>query len=59
MEGLVMKYFVLNPAGNSPYHLASRIAMEAYANTINIENGKLAYDLREWIAMEEKKLTKD
>ena len=59
MEGLMMKYFVLNPAGNSPYHFASRIAIEAYANAINTENLKLADDLREWVAREEKKLTKN
>jgi len=30
MNGLMMKYFVLKPAGDSPYHTASRKAMKEY-----------------------------
>ena len=52
MSGLTMKYFVLKPAGDSPYHQASRMAMHAYADSIEKENPKLASELRDWIGRE-------
>lgn len=53
MNGLMMKYFVLKPAGDSPYSFASRSAMETYADAIGAENGKLADELRAWVKREE------
>lgn len=55
MDGLKMKYFVLKPAGNSPYAKASRSAMRAYAEIICDENYKLAIDLEQWAGEEEVK----
>lgn len=52
MDGLVMKYFVLKPAGRTPYHDASRMAMLAYAEAIQNENPDLAKDLRVWAGAE-------
>lgn len=54
MAGLVMKYFVLNPAGNHAYAEASREAMQAYADVIQHTNPALAEDLREWAEREVK-----
>ena len=48
MAGLEMKYFVLKPAGPSPYAKASRMAMRTYASAIEGENPELAAELREW-----------
>lgn len=48
MSGLQMKYFVLKPAGSSPYARASRAAMRAYARQIEPMNKELASDLMEW-----------
>lgn len=50
--GLVMKYFVLKPKGHSPYAIASRAAMEAYAFQIAEVNSQLAIELREWVKRE-------
>ena len=50
--GLQMKYFVLKPSGDSPYAIASRDAMIAYADSIEHENPQLAADLNNWV-MEE------
>ena len=58
MPGLQLKYFVLKPKGNDPYAHASRMAMEAYANTIKLENETLAKELGEWILVEILALTK-
>lgn len=54
MDGLIMKYFILKPAGHSSYAKASRDAMEAYAKSIERDNSQLAADLRSWIAREDK-----
>lgn len=48
MSGLLMKYFVLKPAGNDRYAAASRKAMRAYATFIAEENPELAAELRNW-----------
>jgi hypothetical protein len=54
MDGLKMKYFVLKPAGDSPYAKASRAAMCVYADEISFEDPKLATDLVAWADGEEK-----
>lgn len=48
MDGLKMKYFVLNPTKDDAYGHASRQAMRAYAKCIMPENEKLAEDLFQW-----------
>jgi hypothetical protein len=48
MDGLLLKYFVLKPAGKDRYAQASRRAMRAYAGLIAEENPALAQELREW-----------
>jgi len=55
MNGLQMKYFVLKPAGNGPYAIASRNAMLAYAEEIQDENRDLFLDLVKWVSDEERK----
>jgi len=52
MEGLMMKYFVLKPAGNTQYHHASRVAMSKYAEIIRSTNPELADNLDEWVGKE-------
>jgi hypothetical protein len=57
MEGLKMKYFVLNPHSKNEldiYAEASRKAMRAYARHIKIENEELANDLIKWADAESK-----
>lgn len=49
MNGLLMKYFVLNPSKKDAYGKASRKAMKAYAVSIFDENEELAKDLVRWI----------
>jgi len=49
MEGLKMKYFVLNPFKNNAYGRASRIALIVYAKSIRQENKELAKDLTKWV----------
>lgn len=49
MEGLKMKYFVLNPEKRGPYGRASRKAMLTYADDIQRVNPALASDLRMWV----------
>ncbi len=46
--GLYLKYFVLNPNKNTPYGAASRKALVAYAEAIDEENPKLAFELQSW-----------
>lgn len=53
MSGLQMKYFVLKPNGNDRYARASRVAMRAYARSIDRENPELALQLEEWAAREQ------
>lgn len=48
MNGLQMKYFVLNPTKRDTYGKASRHAMMRYAEVIERENPQLAADLRAW-----------
>ena len=48
MNGVQMKYFVLKPAGDSPYSKASRAALKAYAKAIEDENIQLSHDLQMW-----------
>lgn len=55
MTGLVMKYFVLKPAGDHAYAKASRKAMETYAREIREENPELHFQLTEWIERESTK----
>lgn len=52
MDGLLMKYFVLKPAGNDRYAAASRRAMRAYADFIQAENPVLSDQLRDWARRE-------
>ena len=49
MEGLKMKYFVLNPHKKNAYGEASRKAIMAYAKEIKKTNAELAIDLRKWV----------
>lgn len=48
MNGLKMKYFVLNPTKDDNYGHASREALRAYAKAIDGENHELAEDLWKW-----------
>ncbi len=48
-EGLVMKYFVLNPNKDDEYGEASRWAIRAYMRSIAPTNPLLAEDLRQWL----------
>ena len=59
MEGLKMKYFVLNPNKKGWYGKASRMAIKTYAEEIRPENYILAHDLEEWIKQIEDKLIKE
>jgi hypothetical protein len=52
MSGIMMKYFVLKPAGDDAYASASRIAMRAYAKHIKDINPELCRDLTEWADQE-------
>ncbi|MEM7165997.1 MAG: hypothetical protein AAF581_11055 [Planctomycetota bacterium] len=45
---LQMKYFVLKPKGTSPYAVASRKAMRAYAKHIKKWDRELAAELQDW-----------
>lgn len=51
-NGLVMKYFVLKPAGDDVYAKASRTAMRKYADVIAEDNQELAQQLRDWAGQE-------
>ena len=53
MDGLKMKYFVLNPTKDDHYGQASRQALRAYALSIAGVNPSLADDLRKWASDEE------
>ena len=46
--GLMMKYFVLKPAGTDLFARASRKAIRAYASMIAEENEEFANELRAW-----------
>jgi len=47
-DGLMMKYFVLKPAGDDAYAAASRAAMFRYALFIREENPALARQIWDW-----------
>lgn len=49
MDGLKMKYFVLNPNKRDIYGEASRRAIAIYSETINDKNKKLSRDLLAWM----------
>ncbi len=59
IEGLTMKYFVLNPHKNNAHGEASRTAIYEYANSIQKENPNLASDLRAWITSIDCKMAKE
>jgi len=59
MVGLFLKYFVLSPTKNTPYGAASRKALLAYAEAIDGENPKLAFELQSWARHAEAKATAD
>ena len=51
MEGLKMKYFVLNPtSSDQEYAKASCEGMLAFAKAIKTSNANLAKDLERWVA---------
>lgn len=52
-DGLLLKYFVLKPAGTDRYAQASRRAMRSYAALISQENPQLCSELREWADREQ------
>ena len=58
MEGLLMKYFVLNPGSKfkgDPYAFASREAMKTYASAVSIIDPLLSTELTEWVKIEKEK----
>lgn len=52
MTSLMLKYFVLKPAGPGAYAEASRAAMRAYAQAIAVHDFQLALELNEWVDRE-------
>lgn len=52
MAGLEMRYFVLKPRGSTQHAVASREALETYADHIESTNPQLAADIRDWIQLE-------
>lgn len=49
-DSLTMKYFVLSPTSKDPHHShASRAAMLAYADAIDVTHPSLADSLRMWV----------
>jgi len=48
-DGLMMKYFVLQPHKNNAYGNASRSAIKQYADEIAFDNPELAKDLHSWV----------
>ena len=52
MPGLIMKYFVLKPAGDDIYAKASRMAMRKYAEVIAQDNPEFTHDIRNWVDQE-------
>lgn len=53
--GLLMKYFVLKPAGGDAYAVASRSAMRAYAFSVMDINAEFAGEILDWVRREEAK----
>lgn len=58
VEGLKMKYFVLNPHKDNTYGEASRAAIYEYADKMEPENSELASELRVWVGSIDFKLAK-
>lgn len=54
MGGMLMKYFVLRPAGDDWHATASREAMRVYAHYVQGANAKLSKDVTRWVNREEK-----
>ena len=55
MDGLLMKYFVLKPAGDDMHARASRAAMRTYALALkqdDAENDKFADEILDWVSCE-------
>ncbi len=52
MDRLMLKYFVLKPAGDGIHAQASRKALRAYANVIRNDDVELSDELREWASCE-------
>ena len=52
MSGLQLRYFILKPKGRSMYAQASREALKAYAEAIELENKELSEDLNAWVERE-------
>lgn len=48
-QGLTMKYFVLTPTKKDAYGKASRLALMAYADSIEKTNPLLRQDLHDWL----------
>ena len=48
-QGLIMKYFVLNPTKKGSYGKASKAAIYEYAKFIRHKNNALATDLCKWM----------
>jgi hypothetical protein len=57
MNGLQMKYFVLNPHKKDAYGKASRLAIQSYALSISATNPRLSDDLQIWVQKIESTLT--
>lgn len=57
--GLMMKYFVMKPAGADAYADASRAGLHAYATAIQSTNPVLAQELREWAYKEYQEAVKN
>lgn len=49
MEGLALKYFVLNPNKQDGFGVASREAIRTYAKCISSTDRQLSLDLFQWM----------
>jgi len=50
MDGLLMKYFVLNPTKDDEYGYASMNALSEYAFCIKDVNPQLSKDIGKWLS---------
>lgn len=60
--GLQLKYFVLNPNKHDDYGIASRLAMMAYADSIQKHNPTLSTGILMWvesIELDEERMAND
>lgn len=48
-KGLLFKYFVLSPTKNDAHGVASREAVERYAESIEVTDPLLAQELTAWL----------